>query len=382
MAILYLLCGTGLVSWERRRGVVTVYQTLPLPKGLLARILWSEGVLLFPLIFLVCGILAMPFVWLFGEIVSTVALHDMLIRVLLIVVMGAGYSSICIYIFAAPYAGEQQLTWKSMLYVLLLLGFYYLAVFNGITIMQQKSWSVAFFVAFPAITLLSYLLQKHLLPSYTVSSRTVKKTAPRYSRSNTSFWFQFWARQMGMIAMGLFACVAFSIMFDLFRQRENMIIANPFIILFFLGLMPSALSLGWVSEMRPYRTLPMTAGRLSILLYSIPVMSSLFAAFLVAVVFLAAGMYDSLWQIFTATCFSLGLSSIFFNVQVLYGQKFLVVVTYLLMFALMIGSYTVLVIVPIIGLAISPLLLYQIRNNSEVYHRHSSPARGGYISGR
>jgi hypothetical protein len=366
----------GLMSWERRRGAVTVYETLPIPHGMLARILWLEGVLVFPLIFLLCSPLAIMFTSLFGNDTSSITLHDMLMHISLVIVMGAGYASTLLQ------TKEQQFTWKVGIQILFMIGAVFFAKYHLIKIEQYELWGIMLLMAYPVIILMSYFLSNRLLPSYVVSRKPTRKTAPRFPRSQTFFWFQFGARQLGMIVLGFLACVALSFMFALVRERENIVIVDPFIFIFILGVMPSALSLSYVSEMRPFRALPMTAGRLSIFLFSIPIINTLCAALLVTIVYLAMGMYDSLWHILAAVCFSLGFSSILYNVLVLFGQMALGLVPFIFWFSFMFWAVEILYIVPVVGLATSPLLMYVIKYSSEVYHRRTSLARGGAFFGR
>ena len=316
---------------------------------------------------------------LFGNDASSITLHDMLMHISLVVVMGAGYASIYVFIFTSK---EQQFTWKVGIQILFMIGAVFFAKIHRTKIEEYELWGIILLMAYPVIILMSYFLSNRLLPSYVVSRKPTRKTAPRYPRSQASFWFQFWARQLGMLVLGLLACVAFSLMFALVRERENIVIVDPFIFMFFLGVMPSALSLAYVTEMRPVRALPMTAGKLSIFLFSIPVINTLCAALLVTIVYLATGMYDSLWYVLAAVCFSLGLSSILYNVLVIFGQMALGVVPFIFMFSFLFQRFDLLYIVPVVGLAISPLLMYVIKYSSEVYHRRNSPLRGGTIFGR
>lgn len=188
-----------------------------------------------------------------------------------------------------------------------------------------------------------------------------------------------------MIVLGLLVCTVFyAILLLLDREQGHLENIESLMYRLFLVWLPPALSLSWVSEIRPYRALPMTLGKLIIFLYSIPVMNSLFAALLAISVFFVAGIYESLWQILAGTCLSLGISSILFNSRFTPDDSLMVkgLFVFSMLYTLDDWPYIKMYFFPAIGLVLSLLTIYMIKNTSDVYHRRTSPLRGGAFFGR
>jgi len=380
LALISLVGGaTALVGMERLRGVMTIYKTLPLPRSLSASILWFEGVLLFPLIFLICSFLILPFVWIFGGIGFSPTLHNIVMYNLLVVNLGAGYASILIYSILLLNTREHMFTLGTTA-ILLMYGFMFIARVHVFAVEHYDLWAIGVMGLCPIIILLSYFFRSLLQHSYVVLRKQSKKTPPRYFRSPASFLFHFWARQMGMLLLALLACVGLSVISRLVKGMDNLLVGAPFLFMFFLALMVPALSVARLGEIGALRALPMTAGRLSIFLLSIPVINALCATVLCTLLFLVIETTDGLWYVPAAGCFSIGLSIILYNVALLFGPIAIILGSLLLLPSFMFLGYELLFMIPVVGLAISPLLMYQIKYSSEVYHRRS--LGGSYISDR
>ena len=227
----------------------------------------------------------------------------------------------------------------------------------------------------------SYLVRDRLISSVIVPGKRPPKTSPRYCRTSVFFWLQFWSRQMGILFLLLLCCTGFSMLLSMTKRQEFIPTFHPFSFLFFLGVFVPCLSATWVTEMRPFRALPMTAGKLSIFFVVYAIYQYSLRNFVYSCHVLCNG--NARRHGLCAGCRLLcpGLSSILYNTLILFGQIGIVLCCFLLYPSYIYLQRDLFIMVPIIGLVISPFFIYQIKNNSEVYRRRSSLLQSGHVSG-
>ena len=182
------------------------------------------------------------------------------------------------------------------------------------------------------------------------------------NKNSSSLLLQFWARQVFLVVFGLLLCVAATVSIALIYGFGNLFEAGPFIFALYLGMCVPMVSADWGRVMRFVRVLPMTPGRLTLFLLSVPLVNTVVVAVLVAILFVAIGMSKSLWLIGVVACFSLGLSIILLNVTLFFQRRALVMGIFALTLSLTFWGMEAVFMVPLFGLIMVPMLYYQVKN--------------------
>jgi hypothetical protein len=349
---------------ESGLGVYRIYQTLPISNKSLTHFVWLRDVVFFPVLYFICVSVLLLVVhiifpgWHIPTGCNTV--QDAFYAAVWI----SGFYSISVYLGVGKY-------WN-ILYIALFILF----LLDAFGFMDNNIISNLLLTSCPILIMLSYRFRCRLL-STNVSWGTRQKktqTAPSYPKSRRIFWIQFYVKQV-LILIVIQTVMSMLVVYGVAEVEEY---------LFALALVPTFVlpisSVVWINEIRQLRALPMTTERLTLYLLSIPMLNSICIAAMIFGMTIIMDMPEAFIWLLATVSFGFGMSIILWNAIPWFGLTRIIWFFPLFIIALFF-SYSLLFSVFIIGLAMIPVLIYQIKIYSEIYNLRISSSHGKYISG-
>lgn len=373
-----MVLGPQVLFVENKNGVAKVYSTLPISQNTQSQVLWLEGAIIIPLAFLLLSPLALVI----NFAAASGNLIDLIGSAALTSVVSVGYSSILMILLRFLIKVNRQ--YSQVLYIFVF-GCWVLLVSLGLLSQVQFLFfdlsehqillTILLLPACLVIASISYGLRGH--PFYTKYHRHTKNRfgIPAYSHSRASFWFYFLSRHIAVQGIAWMILLAEAMLFALYTNRNNVFIDSLYVYgSIFLGIFLPILSVIWFKDIRLLRALPMSALKLSLFLLSLPLFYIVCAIVPLLFLYLATSASMRVISPFELVAVSLGASIISINLFVRLGESgtnFILAGIAFLSVPLLEGKLyplsTVTPLVFILGLAMFPVLVYQIKNSSVIY---------------
>lgn len=276
--VIMMLMGPLIVAQDRKREVWPIYKVLPLSNHELSRILWLEGVAIFPLIYLVWNLTVLLFNLGLAEAQPSFNIANALIIVSALTFLEIGYSSLMmLFLPYLPYSENENFKTGHILAgvmwgLLIIVPIFSFGLFLHFKIIEQnKLWGSALLLTCPVLITLSYLLRGRLLKETPEKVTLYRWEEHHYSNSTISFWFQFWIQQSGVVIIGMICCFVLATIVNLILNHGEAKSGVLLIFTLFLLFVIPAFSVVWGDAIRALRTLPVTTRKLGYFLLLEPV---------------------------------------------------------------------------------------------------------------
>jgi len=234
---------------------------------------------------------------------------------------------------------------------------------------HDRLWGRALLFTCPILIALSYSLRGGLLKGTPEKIMPYRWITPAYPSSTTSFWFQFWLQQSGVIIIGMICCFVLATIVSPILIKSGILLIFT---LFLLFVIP-AFSVVWGDAIRALRTLPVTTRKLGYFLLLIPTVNILCITILMISFNLGAGRIHSYWDLllsFAPAIYAVCISIIVTRLTLSYGKRSGTAFLLIIFFTCLILLPIYLFLIPVLGISMFPGIKEIIRRRSETY-RHA-----------